>query len=159
MQGAAALTVPLTVDVGIGPNWREAKSVNLDARARHHPAQRSSDFTPAHRRGRAQGSLPAAAVRPHRVSGRRQRARSAARPHAEGFRHRHLGAPVSGEAAVPELLDHRPPLSSRAREVRAEGHRGRDIPPPDSRRHGRRARRRCRRCRRPRALPWTMPIC
>ena len=26
MQGAAALTVPLTVDVGIGPNWREAKS-------------------------------------------------------------------------------------------------------------------------------------
>ena len=26
MQGAAALMVPLTVDVGIGPNWREAKS-------------------------------------------------------------------------------------------------------------------------------------
>ena len=26
MQGAAALKVPLTVDVGIGPNWREAKS-------------------------------------------------------------------------------------------------------------------------------------
>ncbi len=26
MQGAAALNVPLTVDVGIGPNWREAKS-------------------------------------------------------------------------------------------------------------------------------------
>jgi DNA polymerase-1 len=25
MQGAAALAVPLTVDVGIGPNWREAK--------------------------------------------------------------------------------------------------------------------------------------
>jgi DNA polymerase I len=25
MQGAAALRVPLTVDVGIGPNWREAK--------------------------------------------------------------------------------------------------------------------------------------
>ena len=25
MEGAAALTVPLTVDVGIGPNWREAK--------------------------------------------------------------------------------------------------------------------------------------
>ncbi|HEY0283894.1 MAG TPA: DNA polymerase I [Vicinamibacterales bacterium] len=26
MQGAASLNVPLTVDVGIGPNWREAKS-------------------------------------------------------------------------------------------------------------------------------------
>jgi DNA polymerase I len=26
MQGAATLKVPLTVDVGIGPNWREAKS-------------------------------------------------------------------------------------------------------------------------------------
>ncbi|HET9467723.1 MAG TPA: DNA polymerase, partial [Vicinamibacterales bacterium] len=26
MQGAASLKVPLTVDVGIGPNWREAKS-------------------------------------------------------------------------------------------------------------------------------------
>ena len=26
MQGAASLAVPLTVDVGIGPNWREAKS-------------------------------------------------------------------------------------------------------------------------------------
>ena len=26
MQGAATLMVPLTVDVGIGPNWREAKS-------------------------------------------------------------------------------------------------------------------------------------
>jgi len=26
MQQAATLKVPLTVDVGIGPNWREAKS-------------------------------------------------------------------------------------------------------------------------------------
>ena len=26
MQGAAELAVPLTVDVGVGPNWREAKS-------------------------------------------------------------------------------------------------------------------------------------
>ena len=26
MEGAAELAVPLTVDVGIGPNWREAKS-------------------------------------------------------------------------------------------------------------------------------------
>ena len=26
MEGAADLAVPLTVDVGIGPNWREAKS-------------------------------------------------------------------------------------------------------------------------------------
>ena len=25
MQGAASLTVPLTVDVGIGDNWKEAK--------------------------------------------------------------------------------------------------------------------------------------
>ena len=26
MQGAASLAVPLTVDVGIGENWRDAKS-------------------------------------------------------------------------------------------------------------------------------------
>jgi DNA polymerase-1 len=26
MQGAASLAAPLTVDVGIGENWREAKS-------------------------------------------------------------------------------------------------------------------------------------
>jgi DNA polymerase-1 len=26
MEGAAALRVPLTVDVGIGENWRDAKS-------------------------------------------------------------------------------------------------------------------------------------
>jgi DNA polymerase-1 len=26
MEHAATLTVPLTVDVGIGPNWRDAKS-------------------------------------------------------------------------------------------------------------------------------------
>ena len=26
MEGAASLAVPLTVDVGIGDNWREAKS-------------------------------------------------------------------------------------------------------------------------------------
>jgi DNA polymerase-1 len=25
MEGAASLAVPLTVDVGIGPNWRDAK--------------------------------------------------------------------------------------------------------------------------------------
>jgi DNA polymerase I-like protein with 3'-5' exonuclease and polymerase domains len=26
MEGAAALSVPLTVDVGIGENWKDAKS-------------------------------------------------------------------------------------------------------------------------------------
>ena len=39
-----------------------------------------------------------------------------------------LGASVPGQEAVPELLDHRPALPPRAREVRHEGHRGRDVP-------------------------------
>ena len=96
--------------------------------------------------------VPAAAVRPYRLSCWRQRPGSAARPHAERFRHRHLRAPVSGQAPFPELLDHRTPLSSRPREVRYEGHRGRNIPPSDSRRHRRRTvpgsarRRACERC-------------
>jgi poly(A) polymerase len=36
----------------------------------------------------------------------------------EGLRHRHLGASVSGQAAVPELLDHRAAVPPRARALR-----------------------------------------
>ena len=46
----------------------------------------------------------------------------------EGLRHRHVGASVSGQEAVPELLDHRPALPPGARQVRHEGDRGRDVP-------------------------------
>ena len=84
------------------------------------------------------------AVRLHRVSGRRQRARPAPRPPPEGLRHRHLGASLSGQEAVPELLDHRPALPARAREVRTEGDRGRHVPPAGRGRRGSRAGRRAR---------------
>ena len=51
--------------------------------------------------------------------------------------------PVPGQEAVPQLLDHRPPLPARAREVRHEGDRGGDVPPPGSARRGDRARTAC----------------
>ena len=51
-------------------------------------------------------------------------------PASERFRHRHVGASLSGQEAVSELLDHRPPLPTGARQVRHEGHRGRDLPTP-----------------------------
>ena len=54
----------------------------------------------------------------HGVPGRRQRARPAARPPAEGLRHRDVGAPLPGQEALPELLDHRPALPARARALR-----------------------------------------
>ena len=38
--------------------------------------------------------------------------------------------PLSGQEAVPQLLDHRTPIPSRACEVRSQDHRGRDVPPP-----------------------------
>ena len=50
--------------------------------------------------------------------------------------------PVSGQEAVPELLDHRPPVPPGAREVRPEGDRGRDVPPAGRARRGGRAGRR-----------------
>ena len=46
----------------------------------------------------------------------------------EGLRHRHLGASAPGQEAVPQLLDHRPPVPPRAREVRHQDDRGRDVP-------------------------------
>ena len=118
----------------------------LDGRPEDRSARRAPDLAPRHRSGRPEGSLPAAAVRPHRLSGRRQRSRSAARPPPEGLRHRHLRASLSGQEALPQLLDHRPALPARARQVRHEGDRGRHVPPA-----GRsRARRSCRTaCRRP----------
>ena len=51
------------------------------------------------------------------------------RPPAEGLRRRHLRASVSDQEAVPELLDHRPALPPRARELRRQGHRSGDVPP------------------------------
>ena len=92
------------------------------------PARRAPDLAPRHRSRRAEGPLPPAAGRSRRLSRRRQRPRSAARPPAEGFRHRHVGASLSGQEAVSQLLDHRPPLPSGARQVRHEGDRGRDVP-------------------------------
>ncbi len=109
------------------------------------PARRAHAVAPRHRSRRAQGSLPPPPVRPHRLPRRRQRPRSAARPPPEGLRHRHVGASVSGQEAVPELLDHRPPLPPRAREVRTEGDRGGDVPPPGAARRGNRRRTACRR--------------
>ena len=57
--------------------------------------------------------------RSRRLPRRRQRPRPAPRPPAEGLRHRHGRAPVPDQAAVPELLDHRPPVPARAHQVRA----------------------------------------
>ena len=70
------------------------------------------------------------AGRSHRVPRRRQRPRSAARPPAQGLRHRHVRASLPGQEALSQLLDHRPPVPARARQVRPEGHRGRHVPAP-----------------------------
>ena len=113
-------------------------------RAPGRPARRALALATGRRSRRAQGAVPAAPVRPRRVSGRRQRARPAARPPAEGLRHRHVGASVSGQEAVPELLDHRPALPPGARQVRHEDHRGRDVPPAGGAGRGGRAGRRAR---------------
>ena len=88
---------------------------------------------------RAEGALPAAPERLRRLPRRRQRPRPAARTAAQGLRHRHLGAPVPGQAAVPELLDHRPPLPPGARPVRTEDDRGRHVPAAAVRRGARRS--------------------
>ena len=93
------------------------------------PRAEHSALAPRHRSRRPEGPLSPAPVRPHRVSRRRQRPRSAARPAAERFRHRHVRASLSGQEAVPELLDHRPAVPPGARQVRHEGHRGRHVPP------------------------------
>ena len=53
--------------------------------------------------------------------------------------------PLRGEAAVPQLLDHRPPLPPRAREVRHQDDRGRDVPSASLERGARSARPRRRR--------------
>ena len=50
-------------------------------------------------------------------------------PPAEGLRHRHVGTSVPGQEAVSQLLDHRPAVPPRARQVRDEDDRGRDVPP------------------------------
>ena len=69
-----------------------------------------------------------------RVSRRRERSRPAARPAPEGLRHRHVGPSLPGQAAVQELLGHRPPIPARSRPVRHEDHRGRDLPAQGDRR-------------------------
>jgi tRNA nucleotidyltransferase/poly(A) polymerase len=55
-------------------------------------------------------SCIAARVGRGRVSRRRQRARSAPQPAAQRLRHRHVGASLPGQEALPELLDHRQAL-------------------------------------------------
>ncbi len=47
---------------------------------------------------------------------------------AEGLRHRDVGASASGQEALSQLLDHRPALPPRARQVRHADDRGRDVP-------------------------------
>ena len=122
MQSAAQLAVPLTVDVGIGENWKEAKGLTDRAACRAH------DLAARHRRGCAQGSVSAARSRSRRVSGWRQRPRPSPRPPPERLRHRDVRPSGSGQETLPQLLDHRAPVPPRAREVRAEDHRGRDVP-------------------------------
>ena len=108
----------------------------------HHPAQRAPDLAQEHRSRCAESALPAAPAQSRGVPGGRQRARHAARPHAQGFRHRHLRASVRGEAPLPKLLDYRPAVPAGAREVRHEGHRGGHLQEADSRRGPKRSRRR-----------------
>ena len=55
-------------------------------------------------------------------------------PAAEGLRHRHVGASLSDQEAVPELLDHRPALPPGARALRPQDDRGRHVPAPHRRR-------------------------
>ena len=66
MQSAAVLAVPLTVDVGIGENWKAAKGegqcLPMAAATGSLPRARASDLAPRHRPGRAQGALSPAAV-------------------------------------------------------------------------------------------------
>ena len=62
------------------------------------------------------------------VRRRRRRARPAARPDAEGLRHRDQRDARAGEAAVPPRLHHRPPLPARARARRRGSARGLDVP-------------------------------
>ena len=77
----------------------------------------------------SQGPLQAPRAQLRRLPRRRQRARSAARAPAQGLRHRDLGASASGQEALSQLLDHRPAVPARPREVRDQDHRGRDVPP------------------------------
>ena len=92
-------------------------------------ASRAPDLAARHRSRRAEGALSAASERLRRLPRRRQRARPAPRPPAEGLRHRHVGASLPGQEAVPELLDHRPALPPGARAVRHQDDRGGDVPP------------------------------
>ena len=82
-------------------------------------ARRAHDLAPADRSRRAEGALPAPSERLRRLSRRRQRPRPAARPAAQGLRHRHVRPSLPGQATVPELLDHRPAVPAGARPLRA----------------------------------------
>ena len=102
--------------------------IRRDGGADHRSAVRAPDLTPRHRSRRPQSPVPAARARLRRVSGRRQRARPAARAAAEGLRHRHVGASAPGQEALSQLLDHRPPVPTRPRQVRVEDDRSGDVP-------------------------------
>ncbi len=115
-----------------------------DGRTEDRAARRAPHLSQRHRSRRAQGSLSPAAGRAHRLSGRRQCPGSAAGPSSERLRHRDVRTPLSSQEAVPELLDHRPAVPARARQVRTEGDRGRDVPAAGRRRRRGRAGRRAR---------------
>src|SRR4051794_11041998 len=72
----------------------------VDARTEDRSATGASDLPSRHRSRCAEGPLPAPPGRAHRVSRRRQRARSAARPPSERFRHRYVRASLPGQEAV-----------------------------------------------------------
>src|SRR5262249_3382401 len=105
-------------------------TMRIDGRPGYRAARRAPDLAQPDRPRRVESTVPAPPERLRRLSRRGQRPRSAARTTAEGLRHRHVSTSLSGEAAVSELLDHRPPVPPRARALRNQDDRSGHVPPP-----------------------------